>query len=200
METMEIENEIMKIKSALRFLLESEKNRKAEVEALKEAVGGVDSYCKEYVDGQEFNAFKDSFGDKLDPYSEKFAVMEKKPDYDFTREVYDEYKGLSDEELKNVTQEDFVEVAIKKADEYIETIKEKLGLPADAKVEVTTDENGETEVKADVDGDGQTESIEMTEETKTEDSTAEENPEATEEDTTAKEMEEINKAVDEMRK
>ncbi|MBQ0003974.1 MAG: hypothetical protein KBT21_10625 [Treponema sp.] len=165
-----IENaDLPKIKEVLRFLVTQEKLRQAEVEALKEMISGVDTYAKEYVDGQNFNEFNEKYGEKLAPYGETLKATEG-DDFDIVRGAYDTYKDM---EEPKPTEEEFIDTVVQNAEEVIQNLKEKLGLPADTAVEIKDDGNGETEVKVDADGDGEPEK-DVTEEATAETETTEE--------------------------
>lgn len=156
MEMEDIETmDIQKIKEVLKFLVTQEKIRQEEIAALKDMIMGVDGYCKEYVDGENYNKFAEKYGEKLEPYSSTFKATEGE-DFDMTRAAYDGYKELGDE---SVSQDEYIEAVVTEADRFVSNLKSSLGLPEEAAVEVTDDGNGNIEVKADTDGDGTTEPV-----------------------------------------
>lgn len=144
-------DDIAKLKYVLLQLVKTAKQRQAEIEALKESIESLRGECEEYRHSQDFRDWDAKYGDKLKGYNNTFAVTEKNPDYDFSKEVFDSYSAMSDEELKNTTADEFVDKAIEKADEYIALIKDKLNLPEGAKVEITeTDEGAKITANAEV--------------------------------------------------
>lgn len=182
-------SDIDSIKKVLKYLVTQEKIRQQEVEALKEMVLGVDSYAKAYVDDQNFNAFKEQYGEKLEPFAPAYQKMEG-DDFDLVRETYNNSKDIVDD---NYSMEQYVADATALMTEDLQKLKEVLGLPEDAAVEVKTDENGEVEIKADTDGDGETEPIsENTEETPAEENAPEKESEELDEET----RKSIDEAVD----
>lgn len=184
-------NDLESIKAVLKWLVTEEKIRQEEIAALKEMITSVDGYAKDYVDGQNFNAFKEEFGEKLEPYNEAFKATEGE-DFDMTKSAYDSYKELEDD---SVSQSDFVDAIVEEADKYIDNLKNALGLPADTAVSIESDENGDVTVTADKDGDGEPETVVADESTETENVESEEP--ATEEEKTDEEIQaEIDEAVD----
>lgn len=135
-------DDIAKLKYVLLQLVKTAKQRQAEIEALKESIEALRGECEEYRHSQDFRDWDSKYGEKLRGYNNTFAVTEKNPDYDFSKEVFDSYSAMSDEELKNTTADEFVDKAIEKADEYIALIKDKLNLPEGAKVEITETDDG----------------------------------------------------------
>lgn len=135
-------DDIAKLKYVLLQLVKTAKQRQAEIEALKESIEALRGECEEYRHSQDFRDWDSKYGEKLRGYNNTFAVTEKNPDYDFSKEVFDSYSAMSDEELKNTTADEFVDKAIEKADEYIALIKDKLNLPEGAKVVITETDDG----------------------------------------------------------
>lgn len=135
-------DDIAKLKYVLLQLVKTAKQRQAEIAALKESIEALRGECEEYRHSQDFRDWDSKYGEKLRGYNNTFAVTEKNPDYDFSKEVFDSYSAMSDEELKNTTADEFVDKAIEKADEYIALIKDKLNLPEGAKVEITETDDG----------------------------------------------------------
>jgi hypothetical protein len=80
------------------------------------------------------------------------------PDYSATRAAWDELQGMSDEEKDALDMDKYVESVEAGIADYVAKIKEQLGLPPDAEVDIKADEEG-VEVKADADGDGDKETV-----------------------------------------
>jgi hypothetical protein len=122
---------------------------------------------------RRFGEFNEKYGEKLGAYDKVLGAAEGNPDFSMARTAFDEYEKLPE---PKVEEDVFVDGLIETVEEQIDSIKESLGIKPDAKVEITQDENGDTEIKAD----GEVVASE-TEETKEEEETAEE-PKAEEED------------------
>ena len=123
---------------------------------------------------RRFGEFNEKYGEKLGAYDKVLGAAEGNPDFSMARTAFDEYEKLTE---PKVEEDVFVDGLIETVEEQIDSIKESLGLEPDAKVEITQDENGDTEIKAD----GEVVASE-TEETKEEEETTEEEPKAEEED------------------
>ena len=123
---------------------------------------------------RRFGEFNEKYGEKLGAYDKVLGAAEGNPDFSMARTAFDEYEKLPE---PKVEEDVFVDGLIETVEEQIDSIKESLGIEPDAKVEITQDENGDTEIKAD----GEVVASE-TEETKDEEETAEEEPKAEEED------------------
>ena len=85
---------------------------------------------------ESFNKFNDTYGKKLEPYASEYAALYN--GNDIARDVYDTYNEHSDEYDEAL----FVEEAIKSIAATIQETKEKLGIPAEEKVEITETEDG----------------------------------------------------------
>ena len=121
---------------------------------------------------ESFNKFNEAYGEKLKPYASEYAALYN--GNDIARDVYDTYNEHSDEYDEAL----FVEEAIKSIAATIQETKEKLGIPAEQKVEITETEDGgveietvdepETEMEAkpemEVEGEGEEEDIDSPEE------------------------------------
>ena len=107
---------------------------------------------------RRFGEFNEKFGERLGAFDKVLGAAEGNPDFSMARSAFDEYEKLPE---PRVEQDVFVEGLIETVEEQIDSIKESLGLEPDTKVEITQDENGDTEVKAD----GETIASEKTEET-----------------------------------
>ena len=123
---------------------------------------------------RRFGEFNEKYGEKLGAYDKVLGAAEGNPDFSMARTAFDEYEKLPE---PKVEEDVFVDGLIETVEEQIDSIKESLGIEPDAKVEITQDENGDTEIKAD----GEVVASE-TEEAKEEEETTEEEPKAEEED------------------
>ena len=83
-----------------------------------------------------YNKFNEAYGEKLKPYASEYAALYN--GNDIARDVYDTYNEHSDEYDEAL----FVDEAIKSIAATIQETKEKLGIPAEQKVEVTETEDG----------------------------------------------------------
>lgn len=89
---------------------------------------------------ESFNKFNDTYGKNFEPYASEYAALYN--GNDIARDVYDTYNEHSDEYDEAL----FVEEAIKSIAATIQETKEKLGIPAEQKVEVTETEGGGVEI------------------------------------------------------
>ena len=89
---------------------------------------------------ESYNKFNDTYGEKLKPYASEYAALYN--GNDIARDVYDTYNEHSDEYDEAL----FVEEAIKSIAATIQETKEKLGIPAEQKVEITETEDGGVEI------------------------------------------------------
>lgn len=90
---------------------------------------------------ESFNKFNDTYGKNFEPYASEYAALYN--GNDIARDVYDTYNEHSDEYDEAL----FVEEAIKSIAATIQETKEKLGIPAEQKVEVTETEDGGVEIE-----------------------------------------------------
>ena len=90
---------------------------------------------------ESFNKFNEAYGEKLKPYASEYAALYN--GNDIARDVYDTYNEHSDEYDEAL----FVEEAIKSIAATIQETKEKLGIPAEQKVEITETEDGGVEIE-----------------------------------------------------
>ena len=100
---------------------------------------------EEYNSGLE--DFRNKYGEKFEKYGPAISKIDKIDDYDITKDFFDVYNGYPEGE--KVDTDTFVEQAIAALEEQLAGIKEALGLPADAPIEIEQDENGDVQVKAD---------------------------------------------------
>lgn len=90
---------------------------------------------------ESFNKFNDTYGKNFEPYASEYAALYN--GNDIARDVYDTYNEHSDEYDEAL----FVEEAIKSIAATIQETKEKLGIPAEQKVEITETEDGGVEIE-----------------------------------------------------
>jgi hypothetical protein len=115
---------------------------------------------------QRFDEFNGKYGEKLGAFDKILGAAEGNPDFSMAKSAFDEYEKLPEPRPE---QDVFVDGLIETVEEQIDSIKESLGIAPDEKVEITQDENGDTEIKADG---------EVVASEKTEEETTEEKPEA----------------------
>ena len=116
---------------------------------------------------RRFGEFNEKYGERLGAFDKVLGAAEGNPDFSMAKTAFDEYEKLPE---PRVEEDVFVDGLIETVEEQIDSIKESLGLEPDAKVEITQDENGDTEVKAD----GEVVASEKTEEETTEEPKTEE--------------------------
>lgn len=116
---------------------------------------------------RRFGEFNERYGERLGAFDKVLGAAEGNPDFSMARTAFDEYEKLPE---PKVEEDVFVDGLIETVEEQIDSIKESLGLEPDAKVEITQDENGDTEVKAD----GEVVASEKTDEETTEEPKTEE--------------------------
>lgn len=180
----EMKETLLAMKETLIFLVEQEKVRGEEIKALNEKIEAVnDLVTKQIVEPainfykeEEFGKFRDKYGERLGKYDELMRSTLNEPEYDSTREAWNELDKMSDEERDAVDMDKYVEGVESGIADYIKGIKEKLGLPADAEVEVK-DDGEKVEVKADTDGDGKKETVAVEEKEEVETETSDVDPE-----------------------
>ena len=114
---------------------------------------------------RRFGEFNDKYGEKLGAFDKILGAAEGNPDFSMARSAFDEYEKIPEPRPE---EDVFVDGLIETVEEQIDSIKESLGIEPDAKVEITQ-ENGDTEIKAD----GEVVASE-TEETKDKEETTEE--------------------------
>jgi hypothetical protein len=116
---------------------------------------------------RRFGEFNEKYGERLGAFDKILGAAEGNPDFSMAKTAFDEYEKLPE---PKVEEDVFVDGLIETVEEQIDSIKESLGLEPDTKVEITQDENGDTEVKAD----GEVVASEKTEEETTEEPKTEE--------------------------
>ncbi len=122
---------------------------------------------------RRFGEFNEKYGERLGAFDKILGAAEGNPEFSMARNAFDEYEKIPEPRPE---EDVFVDGLVEEVEKQIDGIKESLGLEPDTKVEITQDENGDTEIKAD----GEVVASE-TEETK-EEETTEEEPKAEEED------------------
>ena len=113
---------------------------------------------------RRFNEFNEKYGEKLGAYDKVIGAAEGNPEFSMARNVFDNYENIPEPRPET---DEYVDSVIEAVEGQIDSIKESLGIEPDAKVEITQDENGDTEIKAD----GEVVASENTEETAEEEGT-----------------------------
>lgn len=169
-----IEETLAAFKETLIFLVEQEKLRGEEVSALNDKIEAVNAYMMDNIVNpsiaaykeEQFNDFNDKYGERLGKFNGTLQTSLNEPEYDATREAFNELDALPQEEREGIDEEAYVSGVEEGLTEYVQNIKQSLGIPEDAAVEINDNGNGDIEVKADTNGDGEpdTEVKEETEE------------------------------------
>lgn len=124
---------------------------------------------------ESFNKFNDAYGSSFEPYASEYAALYN--GNDIAKDVFDTYNEHSDEYDEAL----FVEEAIKSIAATIQETKEKLGIPAQEKVEITETEDGGVEIDTvsedEVETETPAEEVKVEEETETEETEEIDNPE-----------------------
>lgn len=173
-----IEETLAAFKETLIFLVEQEKLRGEEVSALNDKIEAVNAYMMDNIVNpsiaaykeEQFNDFNDKYGERLGKFNGTLQTSLNEPEYDATREAFNELDALPQEEREGIDEEAYVSGVEEGLAEYVQNIKESLGLPEGTAVEIKDDGNGGIEVEADTNGDGEpdTKVSEETEEEETE--------------------------------
>ena len=95
---------------------------------------------------RRFNEFNEKYGEKLGAYDKVIGAAEGNPEFSMARNVFDNYENIPEPRPET---DEYVDSVIEAVEGQIDSIKESLGIEPDAKVEITQDENGDTEIKAD---------------------------------------------------
>lgn len=93
-----------------------------------------------------FNEWNDKYGERLGAFDKILGAAEGNPDFSMARSAFDEYEKIPEPRPETDV---FVDGLVEEVEKQIDGIKESLGLEPDTKVEITQDENGDTEIKAD---------------------------------------------------
>lgn len=95
---------------------------------------------------RRFGEWNEKYGERLGAYDKVLGAAEGNPEFSMARSAFDEYENIPEPRPESDV---FVDGVIETVEEQIDSIKESLGIEPDAKVEITQDENGDTEIKAD---------------------------------------------------
>ena len=95
---------------------------------------------------RRFGEWNDKYGERLGAYDKVLGAAEGDPNFSMARTAFDNYETIPEPKPE---EEVYVDSVIETVEDQIESIKESLGIEPDAKVEITQDENGDTEIKAD---------------------------------------------------
>ena len=95
---------------------------------------------------RRFGEWNEKYGERLGAYDKVLGAAEGNPEFSMARSAFDEYENIPEPKPESDV---FVDGVIETVEEQIDSIKESLGLEPDTKVEITQDEEGNTEVKAD---------------------------------------------------
>ena len=95
---------------------------------------------------RRFGEWNEKYGERLGAYDKVLGAAEGNPEFSMARSAFDEYENIPEPKPE---EDVFVDGLIETVEEQIDSIKESLGIEPDAKVEITQDENGDTEIKAD---------------------------------------------------
>ena len=95
---------------------------------------------------RRFGEWNEKYGERLGAYDKVLGAAEGNPEFSMARSAFDEYENIPEPRPE---EDVFVDGLIETVEEQIDSIKESLGIEPEAKVEITQDENGDTEIKAD---------------------------------------------------
>lgn len=141
-----------------------ERMHKLESTLYDEIINPTKAYIDETNKNARFEDFSSKYGDKLGAFNDSLSAIDGE-DVDLTKSAFDKYDSLPEEDRPD--EEAYVESIISEVGSQIDAIKKGLGLPDDAEVTVTQDEDGNTTVEAD----GEVVASENTEEVVTEEET-----------------------------
>lgn len=141
-----------------------ERIHKLESTLYDEIINPTKAYIDETNKNARFEDFSSKYGDKLGAFNDSLSAIDGE-DVDLTKSAFDKYDSLPEEDRPD--EEAYVESIISEVGSQIDAIKKGLGLPDDAEVTVTQDEDGNTTVEAD----GEVVASENTEEVVTEEET-----------------------------
>lgn len=170
-----LEETIQLFRETLAYLVDQEKIRAQEIDALNAKIDAVNKLVTEEVlqpieqiaDEREYNTFKDTYGERLSTFDEAIGTARNEPEYDTTKETFDALK--SQENYEDINQDDFVNGVEEDLKSYVDNLKAKFGIPEDTPVSIEEKPDGDVEVKADTDGDGKEEVVSEEETITTED-------------------------------
>ena len=95
---------------------------------------------------RRFGEFNEKYGERLGAFDKVLGAAEGNPEFSMARSAFDEYENIPE---PRPDEDVFVDGLVEEVEKQIDGIKESLGLEPDTKVEITQDENGDTEIKAD---------------------------------------------------
>ena len=109
----QIKEMIETFKETLVFLVEQEKVRGEEVAALNEKIESVNDILVNQIinpsieayNEEQYQGFKDKYGEQLGKFDETLRTSMNDPEYDSTREAWDELQALPEEEREGVKKE-----------------------------------------------------------------------------------------------
>lgn len=119
-----------------------EKISNLETTLFDEIINPANEYIEETNRNARFDDFNEKYGEKLGAFSEPLKAIEG-DDFDIVREAFDKYDEYDGEDKAD--EDTYVDVIVEGLEKQIDTIKEKLGIPADEPV--TIEENGEGDVQ-----------------------------------------------------
>lgn len=145
MDEMELVEVLKGFKQALDYLHEENKALNNKVDELSavlydDLLSPVNEAIHFAQDEENFSNFKDKYSSNFEPYVNEYAAIYN--GNDIMRDVYDTYNEHSEEYDEAM----FIDEAIKSIAATIQETKEKLGIPAEQKVEVTETEDGSIEI------------------------------------------------------
>lgn len=112
---------------------------------VNEIIDPISSAYEKREDEENFNVFKDKYGERLAPYSDMLTTIEA-GDTDAVRKAYDTYKSYDDDVKSNFTEEQYIDMLCTELDKYINKIRDSLGVGKDADVSVTSTSEGDVSV------------------------------------------------------
>ena len=121
----------------------------------EEIIGPAQEAMSTYDKDQRFNDFNSKYGERLGKYQGSFAPFEDEG-FDFTRQAFDEYDNIPDDYKPDMDA--YVDEVENIAQSKLEGIKQALGIPADANLEIK-----ETDDTVEVKADGETVEVEQKE-------------------------------------
>ena len=209
------ENQIFEIlnsyKDAIDLLINRCDELVNQVKGLEERVNKTDSILFDEIleparlameaDDKErrFGEFNEKYGERLSAYDKILGAAEGNPEFSMARNAFDEYEKIPEPRPESDV---FVDGLVEEVEKQIDGIKESLGIEPDAKVEITQDENGDTEIKADgeVVASEKTEEETVAEETKEPEVEAQGELDFSDEEETEDDPEEVKKFEEELEK
>lgn len=108
-----------------------------------EIINPTKAYVEEENRNARFNDFNEKYGERLGSFNDALRPLEG-DDFDLTQSAFDKYDTFEGEKPG---EEEYVEALIEEVGAQLDKIKEGLGLPADAEIEIKQTEDGETVVE-----------------------------------------------------